>query len=372
VEDRIYWEVPESQLGRIFLWQTEISELPKELGYPGTAVGTRTVRFTRRENKIQMRNATFATRAVGTDEGTLAGVAANTPEPILWQWDVAGESADKDKGLLIDVTQLFISDPQDFSIRGALPGFQGVDSSKTYVDRVKAYPKNIETRTAMTVRVGGGGGRNPFAPQAQYDASTASIVVHYSFVELPEKPMMGRLKDSRIGYFTTGFTEFGDTDGSGSKSIEYINRFRLEKKDPKADLSEPVEPITFYLAREVPVKWRKYLKQGIEDWNVAFAQAGFKNAIVAKDAPTVKEDPDWDAEDSRYSVIRWAPSEVANAMGPSIQDPRSGETISAHVIVWNDVVKLAQNWYFAQAGAIDPRAQKLPLPDDLTGELLKY
>ncbi len=369
-DERVYWEVPTAKLGRLLLWQTEISELPKELGYPGTAVGTRTIRFTRREKKLQLRNATFSTRAVGTDDGTNAGVAANTIEPILFQFDLAGESPEGNP--LIDVTQLFLSDPQDFSIRAAVPGFQGVDSSKTYIDRVKAYPKNIETRTSMTVRIGNGPSRNPFAPQSAYDASTATLTVHYSLVELPEKPMMGRLKDSRIGYFTTGYTEFGRSDDPSSKDVQYINRFRLEKKDPKAPLSEPVEPITFYLAREVPVRWRPYLHAAVEDWNVAFERAGFKNAIVCKDAPSVKEDPDWDAEDARFSVIRWAPSEVANTMGPSVQDPRSGETISAHIIVWNDVVKLVQNWYFAQAGAIDPKAQKLPLPEETIGRLMRY
>lgn len=372
-DDRVYWQIPIAKLGRLLFWQTEIAEIPKELGYPGTAVGTRTLRFTRRENKLQLRNVTFSTRASGTDEGTNAGIAANTIEPILYQFDFAGESPEGDA--LIDVTQLFISDPADFSIRGAVAGFQGVDPSKTYIDRVKAFPTNIETRTSMTVRIGGGrpsAPANPFAPQSNYDASTATLTVHYSLTELPEKPMMGRLKDSRIGYFTTGYTEFGRNDDPSSKDIEYINRFRLEKKDPNAALSEPVKPITFYLAREVPVRWRPYIKAAVEDWNVAFEAAGFKNAIVCKNAPTVKEDPDWDAEDARYSVIRWAPSEVANAMGPSVQDPRSGETISAHVIIWNDVVKLVQNWYFAQAGAIDPQAQKLPLPEPLIGRLLRY
>ena len=369
VEDKIYWEIPDAKLDRLYLWQTEIAQMPQELGYAGTAVGTRTIRFVKREKRLQMRNATFTTRAIG-DEGTKAGVAANTIEPIIGTYDITGVSPEGNS--LIDVTGLFTTDPSDFSVRDAIPGYAGVDPSKTYVEKVKAFPTNIETRSTMTVRIGGRPGANPFgrAPR-DFDASTATLLVHYSFDELPADPMMGRLKDSRIGYFTTGFTEYGGAT-NGSEPIEYINRFRLEKKDPSAALSEPVKPITFYVAREVPVKWRPYIRKGIEDWNVAFEAAGFKNAVVAKDAPTATEDPDWDAEDARYSVIRWVPSEVANAMGPSVQDPRSGETLSAHVIVWNDVVKLAQNWYFSQAAAIDPRARTLPFADSLTGDLLRY
>ena len=128
----------------------------------------------------------------------------------------------------------------------------------------------------------------------------------------------------------------------------------------------------FYLSREVPDQWRPYLKQAVEDWQVVFEKAGFKNAIIARDAPTEEEDPDWDPEDVRYSVIRWTPSGRQNAMGPAVVDPRSGEVISSHAIFWHDVLKLAETWYFTQVGPLDPRAQKLPLPDDLMGELLRY
>jgi hypothetical protein len=183
--------------------------------------------------------------------------------------------------------------------------------------------------------------------------------------------MASRYKDSRIGYFTTDFTEYGDPE---NRAVErrFINRFRLEKKNPDAPISDAVKPITFYLSREVPEKWRPYLKEGIESWQKAFDAAGVSHAIYCKDAPSVKEDPTWDPEDARWSVIRWAPSQVENAMGPSIQDPRSGETLSAHVIVWNDVVRLVEDWYFSQCAAIDSKARKIPLNDDLVGHLLSY
>jgi hypothetical protein len=375
VDEKIYWEIPESKLGRLFLFNAEVSEAPRALTYPGTAPmeRPRTIKFARRDKKIQLKNVDVSTRSVGGDKGTDLGVKQNSIEPILFTFDIVGESPEKNP--LIDVTQLFVSDPQDFSVRAAIPGAMGVDSSKTWVEKVKAFPTNIETRTYMTFMMGRGGGGGLQAllggGGGQYDASKAATVVHYSLTELPETPMMGRLKDSRIGYFTTGFTLFGDAERS-AKQVEYINRFRLEKKDPKADVSEPKKPIVYYVTQEVPEKWRKWVKAGIDDWQPAFEAAGFKNAIMGKIAPTKEEDPDFDPEDARYSVIRWAPSDTANAMGPSIQDPRSGESISAHVIVWNDIVKLVQSWYFAQVAATDPKAQKLPMSDELIGRLIQY
>ena len=188
---------------------------------------------------------------------------------------------------------------------------------------------------------------------------------------LPEKPMRGRYFDPRIGYFTESFESY-DSPKPWAVTHQFITRFRLEKKDPGAALSEPVKPIVFYISREVPEKWRPYFKKGVEDWNSAFEKAGFKNAIICKDAPTKAQDPNWDPEDARHSVIRWVAEPVANAMGPHVHDPRSGEIISAHIIFWHDVVKLAQMWYFVQCAANDSRARKLPLPDDLTGDLLRY
>lgn len=351
IDDKVLWEIPPSLLGRELLWQTELAEVPQGGNYPGASLGTRIVRFTRRGNKVYLRRVDMEMRATG-DEGTQYGVKLNSVEPVLNAFEVQAEGADK--AAVIDVTSLFAGDPVEVGVGAALGG--GVDPGRSYIDRTKVFPENVETRSFVTVSSGSG---------------TTSATVHYSLVRLPEKPMMGRLKDSRIGFFSQFFTEYGRPEGR-AKQIGFIDRFRLEKKDPNAALSEPVKPITFYLAREVPVKWRPYLKKGVEDWNVAFEKAGFKNAIVCKYAPSLKEDPTWDPEDVRYSVIRWAPSTVANAMGPSVQDPRSGETISAHVIFWNNIIELQEQWYFAQTGAVDPMARKFPYSTELMGELIRY
>jgi len=367
IDDRLLFEIPPAMMGREFLWQTEIAELPQGAGYPGTAAGTRVITFSRRNNKIYMRNVDFSMR---TEAGGARKeeIDENSIKPIIMSFDVLTENGDK--SAVIDVTGLFTSDPADFSVRGAL-GVAGADPSRSYVDRVKAFSDNIEVRSFLTF-MGGGGQLNPFGPpQPTSGASALSATIHYSIIVLPEKPMMGRLKDSRIGYFTTGFTEYGS---KLNRPVErqYINRFRLEKKHPELAVSDPVKPITFYLSREVPEKWRPYLKKAIEDWQPAFETAGFSHAIVCKDAPTRLDDPNWDPEDVRYSVIRWVPSETENAIGPSVQDPRSGETLSAHVIVWDNIVELVEAWYFSQVAAIDPRARHMPLSDELLGPLLTY
>ncbi len=360
IDEKILWELPESLLNREFLFQVEVAGTSRGSGmfgpYNGAGAVVRVVRFTRRNNTLFMRNVDYSMRTEATD-GLLEGIKLNTMEPILqsFQVDAEGEWDDKSKTVVFDVTRLFTSDPQELSVK-AMFRAGGVDPSKSYVEKISAFPENIETRSQLSF-VG------PTGPSI--------ALIHYSTILLPEKPMMGRYRDSRVGYFATPFSIYGRKE---ERVIEkqFISRFRLEKADSSAAVSVPKKPITFYLAREIPDKWRKYIKMGIEDWQPAFEQAGFKNAIVAKDAPSPKDDPSWDPEDVRHSVIRWVPSEVPNAMGPSVQDPRSGETLSAHIIMWHNILDLLQSWYFTQASAVDKKAQKLPLADDLLGELVRY
>lgn len=364
VEDKVFWEIPAKLLERDFLWQSEISRLSEGAsGYSGLTANSSVVKFTRRNKKVYIRASRHLLR--GMDDGVKEGLDQISVDPILFQFDVQTEG--NDKSAVIEVTTLFMSDPDPFSVRGMF-GSPGPDSSKSWIDKIKAFPTNIETRSNITFLSGAGRSANPFAPPSVGGPTTAMI--HYSLLLLPEVPMMPRFKDSRIGYFTQGYTEF--KSASPVKDKEIITRFRLEKKDPNAELSEPVKPITFYLAREVPDRWRPALKRGVEAWNVAYEKAGFKNAVVCLDAPTKEQDPDWDAEDARYSVIRWAPSKTANAMGPSIQDPRSGETMNAHIIFWHNIIDLLEKWYFTQSAAIDPQAKSLPLPPDLIDKLVQY
>jgi len=366
IEDRVLFEIPVNLIGRELLWQTEVAELPQNVGYPGSGAGTRVIRFTRRKNKLFMRNVDYAMRT-SAEGARKVGIESNSIEPILMSFEVLTENGDK--AVVIDVTNLFTSDPQDFSVRGAI-GTGGADPSRSYIDRVKAFKDNIEVRSFLTFSAGMSS-FGLFGPTQPNSSSSISATIHYSIVLLPETPMMGRLKDSRIGYFTNGFTEYGNSQNRPTPR-EYINRFRLEKKFPNQEVSDPVKPIVFYLSREVPEKWRPYLKQGVEDWNRTFEKAGFSNAVHCLDAPSKDDDPNWDPEDVRYSVIRWVSSTVQNAMGPSVQDPRSAETLSAHIIVWDNVVQLAEDWYFTQTAAIDPSARHLPFSDEKMGTLLRY
>lgn len=370
VEGKWYWEIPKELLGRDFFWSTEIAQLPAGMGYGGTFVGDRVVRFTRRQNKVYLNIPDYSIRPYDANDPLARAVAAASRPALVNAFNVEAESKDGDP--VIDVTSFFTSDPADFSARGVL-GAGGVDPGRSWVETMKAFPTNIETRSTVTF-IGGGRSANPLAALLGIgtpSASAMTTLLHYSLILLPETPMRGRLSDSRVGYFTQGFSVYGSPKNRVDE-LEYVTRYRLEKKDPSAGVSEPVKPIVYYISREVPQQWRSYIKKGIEDWQPAFEQAGFKNAILAKDAPTEDEDPNWHPEDARYSVIRWAPQPVENAMGPHVHDPRSGEIISAHVIVWHDILKLLETWYFTQASVTDPRARQIPFPTDLMGELVRY
>jgi hypothetical protein len=374
LNDKIYYEIPTDVYGKLMLWTTEIAKAPSGVGWGGSALGNRVVKWDRRGNRIYLWEVSFAKRG----DGSIArAVDSATMGSIIMSFPVEAEG--KEKSAVIDVTKLFTSDVAEFSAKRLVTAAAGVDDSRSYIEEVKSFPTNIETRSLLTFRMGGGGGglgkgegpKKGKGGGKGGNLPSVSVLVHYSMTLLPDRPMQGRFFDPRVGYFVRSFEDYS-SNKNWVETRKYINRFRLEKKDPDAAVSEPVKPIVFYISREVPDKWKPYVKKGVEDWQPVFEKVGFKNAIFCKEAPTDEEDPNWDPEDARYSVIRWVAMPIKNAMGPHVHDPRSGEVISAHIIMWHDVLKLAQMWYFAQCGAVDPRAQKLPLPDDLTGDLLRY
>jgi Met-zincin/Domain of unknown function (DUF5117)/Domain of unknown function (DUF5118) len=369
LNEKIYYEIPPTALGREMLWSTEIAQLPAGHGYGGTSAGSRVVRWVRRENRVFLRDVSYAMRGDGAGAVQKA-VAASSLEPIVMAFDIEAEG--ENKAPVIDVTRLLTTDVAEFSVKQTL-GAGSVDAARSYIEQVKSFPSNIEARSLLTFQPTPSGGSTPPIGGRRGGGSRSSVsaLVHYSMVLLPEKPMAPRYFDARVGYFTVGFDDYAARENRVMER-RYVARYRLEKKDPSAALSEPVKPIVYYISREVPEKWRPYVKQGVEDWREAFEAAGFKNAIECRQAPTEAEDPRWDPEDVRYSVIRWAANKVANAMGPHVSDPRTGEILSAHIIVWHDVLKLNEMWYFVQAGPLDPRARKLPLPEPLMGDLLRY
>lgn len=367
IDDKVYFEILPENFGRLLLWQAEVSKGPGGTSYNGMTLNSAVLKFDRRGNKVYLWKVGFEKRAgeVGSD----LAVESASMDAIIASFNVECEG--KDRAAVIHVSNLFLTGLPDLPISRAAGFGANVDESRSYISEVKAFPTNIEVRSMLTFRGSSSscGGSGSLSRPGSSSSTTA--LIHFSLVMLPEVPMKGRYFDPRVGYFTERFDNYADPKTWVVKR-EFITRYRLEKKDPNAELSEPVKPIVFYLAREIPEKWRPYLKEGVEMWRGAFEKAGFKNAIICRDAPDRTEDPLWDAEDARYSVIRWVAEPIANAMGPHVHDPRSGEIISAHILFWHDVVKLAQMWYFVQCSAQDPRARKLPLPDELTGELLRY
>jgi hypothetical protein len=199
--------------------------------------------------------------------------------------------------------------------------------------------------------------------------SSATVLTYHSMVKLPRSLMMPR-SVRRARRATSRRADRLRHRRAPLDPKRYIVRYRLEKKDPNAALSEPVKPIVYYVDPATPAKWVQYMKKGIEDWQPAFEAAGFKNAISARERRS--NDPDWDPEDVRYSVMRWLPSTTENASGPNVHDPRTGEILEADIQYYHNVQNLAKNWYFVQVGPLDPRAKNLPLPDPLMGELMRY
>ncbi|GAB3813544.1 hypothetical protein GCM10028895_05680 [Pontibacter rugosus] len=204
---------------------------------------------------------------------------------------------------------------------------------------------------------------------------TISMELNHSMLLLPQKPMAARKFDKRVGFFTIKQTDYG-TDEQRAAKREYIVRWRLEPKDEEAyargELVEPKKQIVYYIDPATPMKWRPYLKQGVEDWNKAFEAAGFKNAIIAKDPPSFEEDPEFSTEDARYSVIRYFSSETQNAYGPNVHDPRSGEILESHIGWYHNVMNLLRNWYFVQTAAVNPDARGVQFKDEVMGELIRF
>ena len=367
VDDKLFYEIPTAELGKDFLLVTTIKKTTIGAGYGGQAAGTRVVRWVKRDDKILLEDIDFTVVADEDDAISTAVADSNNPS-IIRTFPVAAYNAGGDP--VIDVTALFVTDVPEFSVRTRIGG-RGLATDRTFLEKAVAFPENINveaTQTFTAAEATAAAGRGRGAGRGMR-GSSATVLTSYSMIKLPETPMMARLFDERVGYFTQGLTDYG-TDEQRAVAKRYITRYRLEKKDPTAAMSDPVKPIVYWIDPATPPQWVPFLKQGIEDWQVAFEAAGFSNAILAKDAPT--DDPDWSPEDVRYSVVRWLPSTTENASGPHVHDPRSGEILEADIQYYHNVQNLAKAWYFVQVGPLDPRAQTLPLPDALMGELMRY
>ena len=379
IEKKWYFEVPEKMMDRKFLVVTRFVSVPQGFAkLPGEEVNSNTIYFERRDDKTLFMRNYVRTQVADAKDNMAVLVDKSTVDPIIMKFDIIGkDSVTGDH--LVDVTNLFMQDNHVTSFSQSdknIVGLTGLMQDRTFIDTMKCYPTNIEVTTMRTYGAATGGGPSPQGAPRQprsIAARTGSITLslNTSIVLLPEVPMQPRLQDERVGYFVDRFTTFSDDEPS--KHYAIVQRYRLEPKDPKAyaagKLVEPKKQIVYYIDPATPKKWVPYLIKGVNDWNIAFEAAGFKNAIVAKEVPAGSNiSPD----DARYSFLRYLPSETENAYGPHVSDPRSGEIIEAHVCWYHNVMNLVRKWYITQCGPLDKRAQKMHLDDKLMGELIRF
>jgi len=366
IGDDLYFEIPRDMLGRDMLLVVDQRGTIRGQGYAGQEVSNRIVRWERLGDRMLFRLVSYDMRA-DPEAPVYRAVELSNIAPIVMSFDIETWNP-TDSAAVIDVTRLYTTDVRELNVRQAGLRVRGFDASRSFVERARAFPRNIEVSALQTFEVDsvppppGGRGFNRAL-------NTLTMLMNYSMVLLPDEPMMPRLCDERVGYFNFSFENFDDDRVPGAERC-YIQRYRLEKRNSSAPVSDPVEPITWYIDPATPEKWVPWLVRGVEWWEPVFRSAGFSNAIRALPAPT--DDPDFDIDDGRHSVIRWLPSTIENAYGPRISDPRSGEIMNANIGFYHNVTSLVEAWYWAQAGAVDPRAATLPLPDSLMGELVAW
>jgi hypothetical protein len=369
IGSRLLFEIPRSALNKQMLLVTRFDRTPVNTSYGGQQVGQRRVlRWERRDHRVLARTVSFETVGDSTSPFYQA-IRSSNFDPILGSFNV--EAYGPDSAAVIDVTRFYTAPPREMG-----PGDQysgNPDASRSFVERALSFPENVEVESILTYAGtgaggqgrGGGPGPNPFGGGAPL-TGTASVQLHWSMVKLPERPMMARLADKRVGFFSLQQLDYTRPE-QRAQQRQYIVRWRLEKKDPNAAMSEPVKPITYYVDPATPRWLVPWVKHGIEMWQPAFEAAGFRRGIVAKDAPSPEEDPDWSPEDARYSVVRWLPSTTENAQGPNVHDPRTGEILESDIYMYHNVQSLARGWYFSQVAHLDPRTRMWPWPDSLIG-----
>lgn len=381
VEDKYYFEIPNNLLGREILVVNRISKAAADMraggffGYGGDQIGESVIRFEKGpEDKVFLREVSFAEYAKDSTSPMFRSVSNSNVQPIAASFEIKAFGKDS-TSVVIDVTSFVASDNDvlffDSNLKRAFSiGAQQPD--KSYIAAIRSYPINVEIKTVKTY------GRAP-SPGGPGGGPTGNLTMELnsSLVILPEKPMQPRYYDDRVGYFTVGYTDF-DVNPQGVKSIRIAKRWRLEPKDEdiekykRGELVEPKKPIVFYIDPATPEKWVPYLMQGVDDWKTAFEKAGFKNAVMAKRAPTWQEDSTWSLEDARNSAIVYKSSAIPNASGPSISDPRSGEIMESHINWYHNVMQLVHDWYMVQASISDPAARKMTFDDELMGRLIRF
>ncbi|MFQ5677825.1 MAG: zinc-dependent metalloprotease [Gemmatimonadota bacterium] len=368
IDEKLLFEIPDSILDREILLVSRRARTAENYGFGGMKNNTQTLRWQRNGKKVLLRVVSYEN--VADDSLPVYEAVRNANfESIVRSFPIEAFNQDT-TSVVIDVTPLFTKDVPLLGLPQAVRQrfkVRNLDESRSFVQWAKSFPHNVEVRHVLTY--------NATEPPSNSSTGAVSLEMNESMILLPEEPMMPRLWDERVGFFRVTQTDYGRSDQK-VKERRYITRWRLEPKDPEAfrrgELVEPAKPIVYYIDPATPVKWRKYLKQGVEDWNVAFAEAGFRNAIIARDPPSMEEDPEFSPEDVRYSVIRWFPSPTQNAFGPHVHDPRTGEILESDIGWYQNVLNLVRNWYLVQTAAANPEARGVTFDDEVMGQLIRF
>ena len=372
VKDKFYYEIPDNLLGKEMLMVTRIAKTANGLGFGGGKQNTQVVRWVKKRNSILLRMVSYEN--VAADSLPIHEAVNNSNfEPIIYSFKIATKGKDSlNPSSLIEVTKLFTEDVKTLGISNRYKKrykISSTDKNRSYIESIKSYPLNIEARHVKTYKAS--------EPPSNESLQAFSVEINNSMILLPSDLMKRRYFDRRVGWFARSQVDYG-LEAQESKSVTYLDRWRLEVKEEdrekfrQGELVEPKKPIVYYIDRATPEKWRPYIKQGIEDWQVAFEAAGFKNAIIAKDPPSVEEDPEWSPEDVRYSVVRYLASPIPNANGPHVSDPRTGEILESDINWYHNVMTLLRNWYFVQTAAINPEAQGVAFKDEIMGRLIRF
>ncbi|WP_339694684.1 zinc-dependent metalloprotease [uncultured Roseivirga sp.] len=370
IDDKYFFEIPNDLLGRDMLMVSRIAKTASGIGFGGGKTSTLMLRWERYENKILLK--IISTQVTADDSLPISEAVKNSNlDPILASFQVEALSKDGN-GVVIDASSLLTSDIKPLGLpqrNRTQYKVSRMDNDRSYVTRVSSYPENIELRHVKTYLAGD-------SPSSREDGAI-TIEMSNSMILLPAVPMQRRLYDERVGWFARGTTDYG-LDVQQSKDVRYLDRWRLEVRDEdmakfrRGELVVPKKQIVYYIDRATPEKWVKAIKDGIEDWQVAFEAAGFKDAIIAKTPPTPEEDPDWSPEDVRYSVVRYLASPIPNANGPHVSDPRSGEILESDINWYHNVMTLLRRWFFVQTSAINPDAQSPEFDDEVMSRLIRF
>ena len=371
-KETFLYEIPKSYLGKEMLLVTRIKEIPAGLGggyvNAGSKINTQVIVWEAYKSKVLLKVKSY--NAIANDSLPIyKSVKSNNLEPTIYAFDIKSQNIDS-TAVLVDITKFFSTDVK--AITG-LPSYfrkkykvKKLDASRSFIHSIKSYPKNIEVVQDFTFEAS--------APPSNKNTNTITMRINQSMILLPEKLMMSRIHDKRVGYFSLSNVDYS-SEALKADSKRYIKRWRLEPSDKAAyhrgELVDPIKPIIYYLDPATPKKLRKYIKQGVDDWQKVFETAGFKNAIMAKMPPTKQEDPDFSMEDIRYSSIRYVASTTRNATGPSVSDPRSGEILESDIIWYHNHLRSYRNRYLLETGAANPSARTLNTSDEEIGEMMR-